>query len=339
MEKKRSIKGLINFLLLTSITILVLYLSLKDNFEETIHQILNLNIAWFLFGIFLFVGSVSVRSFGLYRIIKQFHKDFPFKQTLRLSFMTQFFNGITPFATGGQPFEVYYLKKNGINITDGTNIIMQNFIVYQIALVFLGGVAVLSNYVFHLFPKVGLLQNLTTLGFLINILVVVGLLILAFAKNINKKIIRFLLKVLHKIHLVKDPEKQYEKWESSIERFYTGARILVENKKLAFTNILLNVVGLCALYIIPLIVAYSMGYYHSFNGFVAIVASAYVMLIGAFVPIPGGTGGLEYSFTQFYGNFLTGSTLSAVMLIWRFITYYLGMILGACAIYIKGKKK
>ena len=62
------------------------------------------------------------------------------------------------------------------------------------------------------------------------------------------------------------------------------------------------------------------------------------MLIGAFVPIPGGTGGLEYSFIQFYGNFITGSALSAMMLIWRFITYYFGMIVGAIALYVKGKK-
>ena len=68
-----------------------------------------------------------------------------------------------------------------------------------------------------------------------------------------------------------------------------------------------------------------------------IVTSAYVMLIGAFVPIPGGTGGLEYGFISFYGNFITGPSLNAIMLLWRFITYYFGMILGAIILGLRKK--
>ena len=77
----------------------------------------------------------------------------------------------------------------------------------------------------------------------------------------------------------------------------------------------------------------------AFNAGIALVTSSYVMLIGSFVPIPGGTGGLEYGFVQFYGNFITGSKLSAMMLVWRFITYYFGLIVGAIALNIKKVKQ
>ena len=72
-----------------------------------------------------------------------------------------------------------------------------------------------------------------------------------------------------------------------------------------------------------------MGKTNGLNPGVAIITSAYIMIIGSFVPIPGATGGLEYGFVQFYGNFFTGSILSATMLVWRFITYYCGIIAGA----------
>ena len=62
------------------------------------------------------------------------------------------------------------------------------------------------------------------------------------------------------------------------------------------------------------------------------------MLIGSFVPIPGGTGGLEYGFTQFFGNFISSSKLMAIMLTWRFVTYYLGLFVGAIAVNIKTKE-
>ena len=63
------------------------------------------------------------------------------------------------------------------------------------------------------------------------------------------------------------------------------------------------------------------------------------MLIGSFVPIPGATGGLEYGFMSFYGSFIKGSKLNAIMLVWRFITYYFGLILGSIVLNIKKECK
>ena len=82
-----------------------------------------------------------------------------------------------------------------------------------------------------------------------------------------------------------------------------------------------------------------MGHVNVSTSYVAIITSAYVMLIGSFVPIPGGSGGLEYGFIAFYGNYIKGTTLKSIMLLWRFITYYLGMILGAIVLNIKKKEK
>ena len=62
------------------------------------------------------------------------------------------------------------------------------------------------------------------------------------------------------------------------------------------------------------------------------------MTIGSFVPIPGGTGGIEYGFVFFYGHLVKGSVLNATMLVWRFITYYFGMIVGAITLTLKRKK-
>ena len=67
----------------------------------------------------------------------------------------------------------------------------------------------------------------------------------------------------------------------------------------------------------------------------SILCSGYTYLIGSFVPIPGGTGGLEYGFLQFYGNFVSGSKLKALMLVWRFITYFMAMITGFIALMFK----
>ena len=93
-------------------------------------------------------------------------------------------------------------------------------------------------------------------------------------------------------------------------------------------GIILNLISLTFYYAIPLFLVYSLHDYNSMTFFTSVVASAYVLIIGSFVPIPGATGGIEYAFLEIFSSFLPTTSVRAVMIIWRFITYYLGMILG-----------
>ena len=297
-----------------------------------------MNLIWILIGILFIVLYWLFRSLSIFEFTKKFNSKFDFFSSFKITMSTIFFDGITPFSSGGQPFQVYYLKKHGVNLVDGANIAIQNFIVYQISLVFLGIVAITSNYFLKIFPSNGLLQKLVTLGFIINLLVTVGLFSIAFLKKFNKFISKLVIGLLTKLKIVKNKEEKIEKFNKYISQFNKGAKELTKNKTLFIKGIMYNLVALCCYYAVPVIVLFAMGDYTSYNLLLSIITSAYVMLIGSFVPIPGGTGGLEYGFIAFFGNFLQGGKLTAVMLIWRFITYYLGIIFGAVMMNIKEKE-
>lgn len=336
LDKKQ--KKELNFLILIFVTALVLYFSLKDNFDETVHQIFNMNI-WYLLVAFLCLFLFWIfRSYPMYTFCKKINKDFKFLSAIQLTLRTQFFNAITPFATGGQPYQIYYLKQTGLDYASSTSVVLENFIVYQIALVSLGLVALFMNKVFHIFTKVYILQKLIAIGFIMNTLVIVLMFVLAFSKKISKFLIKIGITILTKLRIVKDKEEKLKEWDKNITHFNESAKVLLKDKKLFIFNIVCNFLALCCLYLIPLFIIYSMGNFDAFNPGVGIVTSAYIMIIGSFVPIPGATGGLEYGFVQFYGNFVGGSTLSAMMLVWRFITYYFGMIVGAIALNFKRVK-
>ena len=333
MKNKKS-----NIYILIIVTILVLYFSLKDNFFEIINQFSSLNPTWILLAIFLTILYWCIKTLSLNNIIKKIKKDQQYSQTLKLTLETQFFNAVTPFASGGQPFQVYHLVKKGISLSSSTNIITQNFIVYQIALVSIGIIAVISNNIFNLFPDVGLLKKLVTIGFIINVLIIVFLFLVSFSVKFNKTIVGISIELLAKSKIIKNKEKVTEKWNNYINNFKKNASILIEDKAQFLLNILYNFIALSCLYLVPLFILYSTGDYTSFTALESIVAVAYVMLMGSFVPIPGGTGGLEYGFIAFFGNFISGSKLQAIMLMWRFVTYYLGLFIGAIAINIKKKE-
>lgn len=335
---KGKFKGKFNYLILILITFVVLYFSLKDDFDNIVNQLLKVNLFWVGVAFVLLFGYWFFRSLAINTFTRFFKPKARFANSFLLMLRTQFFNAVTPFATGGQPYQVYYLKQEGIPLASSTSIILQNFIVYQIALVFLGGISIISNYYFHFFKEIVILQKLVTLGFIINTVIIVIMFIVAFDKKMNKRIIKLGINILTKLKIVKDKEKKLAEWDESISNFHSSASILLKDKWSFIKTILENIIALTSLYLIPLVLLYSMGDYSSYNGLVAVITSAYVILIGSFVPIPGGSGGLEYGFIAFYGNFIAGPMLTAIMLLWRFVTYYFGMIMGAIALNVKRVK-
>lgn len=334
---KKNIKDKISVLVLLLLTIIVLYFSLKDDFNSVIYELKTANILWILVAVLLTICYYTLASLGLHRIIKKYNKNFTLFETIKLKFKTKFFDAITPTSTGGQPYQIYSLKSNGISVLDSTNICLQNFFCYQIALVLIGIIAVVSNQFLHLFPHDHFLRILVSIGFLINLLIACFLFLIAFTKKINKYIYRKIINLAVKLHLVKDVKKVNKAYDEYVENIKRGTTSLMANKKEFLLIIFYNFFGLCLNYLIPIAILYSTGDYSSFGLFECIIACAYVFLMGSFIPLPGGAGGIEYGFVAFFGNFLKGSKLTALMLIWRFVTYYLVMIIGGIVLNF-GKK-
>lgn len=328
----------IDIILLLFVTLIVLYISLKDDFFDVVDGIKNLNLFWVFIALILVFGYYFFRALSLYTFARKFNSKFRFRSALRMTYITQFFDGITPSSSGGQPYQVYSLSKNNISVIDATSIAIQNFIVYQIALVLLGFIAVFLNMKFDLFSSVGLIKKLVIIGFIVNILVITVLFALAFLEKTNKIVMNFIIKILSKLKIVKDKDKKINDFNGYIERFHAGASTLMNDKLDFIKTIVYNFIGLSVFYLIPVVILYGTGDYSSFNFLFSIVSSAYVMLIGAFVPIPGGGGGLEYAFSQFYGVFVSGALLTLIMILWRFLTYYLGVIVGAILLNIRGSE-
>lgn len=317
-----------NGIILVFLTIVIIFVILKDDFPNIIGLLRNANPMWLLAACLLELGVFIFESLAFDQIIKSYKPTHSFKKTFQLTLITKFFNGITPFSTGGQPMQVHYLKKDGFRLTKATNIIMQNFILYQLALITVGSFAVIMNYFNNYFTKIPVLRYFVTLGFLINVLVMIGLFIISFSNRFNKTFINMIIDILSKLHLIKDKEKHREKWMERCNDFHEGATYIKEHKLLCLKGFIFNIIALVFLYAIPFFIFKAIDSNVAVSLVPTIIASSYVLIIGSFVPIPGASGGIEYGFLEFFRNFITGSILPATLLIYRTITYYLPMIIG-----------
>ena len=313
-----------NTFLLIIITGIVLYIVLKDDFKDIVDILTKIDIKYILLAFLFYALFIVIKGYVNYKITNDKTK-LSLKEAIKHNIITQFFNGVTPFSTGGQPMEVYMLLEHDIPIAKATNQTIQSFIFYQIALVICGTIAVVNNFLFPIFPKVRIVQLLVLLGFAINVAVVVVLILISRSKKVTEKLSELSIKVLKKLKRKVDEEDIKKKFSD----YHEGFKELRKRKRLFVGGVLLNIVSLLCLYIVPMFLLYAMGDFSSLDINSTITASAYVYIIGGFVPIPGASGGIEYGFTKFFGNFIVGHKLSAVLLLWRFITYYVGVIIGA----------
>ena len=121
MKKKSKLKSVLSILLLVLISGLVLYFSLKDNFEEIMSGIINANKLWLLVALLFIILYWVFKALIFYRFTKKFKDDYSYKKAFKLQLVTNFFNAVTPFSSGGQPFQIYALKKQGVELTSSTN--------------------------------------------------------------------------------------------------------------------------------------------------------------------------------------------------------------------------
>lgn len=328
----------INLITIIVVVSLVLIVSLNYNFDEVMYHIVNMNLLWFIIAIVVMMLSRLIIGICSYMVVKINGEHVNIWKMIQINYIIPFFHGITPFSGGGQPMEIYYLHSEGISKTKSTNIVLQNFILFQSALIIISIIAVLYNYFFNLFPSDSFMRGLVTLGFIINFLVLLFSYMLSFSKKVNKFILNKGLSFLSKIKIIKNVDTAREKLNNYINKFYTSAAFLKKQKGKVVIVLLLNVISLIVQYSVPYVVAVGMGV-NNLSFIMMVVATTYVMMIGSFVPIPGGTGGIEYGFVYFVGYIIDETGLvTAIMLIWRLISYYFSMVIGAISLIFYRKK-
>lgn len=331
---KNKSKIIINLIIIFVVLSLVLYFSLKDNYQEIIDNIKNMNIIWLIISIIILIISRIFSAVSSYQMTKANDHHVSFLRAIQINLIIPFFHGVTPFAGGGQPMEIYYLHNEKIPLGKSTNIVLQNFIVYQTALIIISLIAVIYNVIFDLFPANSLIKQLVIIGFIINFLVWLFTLLVSLSKKFNQVILKITLFILKKFN---KPALK-EKITRYLSNLHKNATTIIKHKKSSLLSLFANILSLICLYSIPYLVLTGMDI-TNLNIIETIVATSYIMIMGSFVPIPGGTGGLEYGYMYFFNYLIGGSILTSSMLVWRFVSYYLAMIIGAIVLALYRKKE
>lgn len=317
------------------ITMGMLFFILKDDFNNITSILNKANLLWILVALIVSYIGVFIQSISFKIIINQHKKDFSLWKTFRLNIITNFFNGITPLASGGHPFQIYELHKDKVKVADGTSIVIENFLVYQISLMLLSILCLVLNYMFKIVNFNLTLSIIFYLGFLLNFIILIFLYALGSSKHISKKIVVTIAKILGKFKFINDQNRIIYKLETVCDEFYNGFKEVKENKKIIIQGIIIQLIGITIYYSATIFVFKALNLNVDMNIGECLVASLFAFIAGSIMPIPGGTGGMEYSFFGFFSTFSSGAPLKSALLLWRFITFIFPVVFGGILFNLK----
>ena len=303
--------------------VMLLYMFFVDKIENLVNSITSINPVFLLIAVGFMAGYWLLEALGLHAAAKSLDSKVKFKDSLFVTMIGQYFNCITPCATGGQPMQVYYYTKRGLSLGSAMTALVCRFIVYQFILTVYS--IVLLVFKLSMFTD-GIFKGLAVLvliGFAVNTAVIIMLFMVAFFRKPTTKLAHGIVKLLA---IIKDPEAKIAFIDNELEQYHENF-LFIKSKPLL-------ILKMCALTALQLFLYFSITYviYLGFglsetDLFTIIACQAFVLMISSFVPLPGAMGAAEGSYAAFFGS-IFGNFTAFSTFIWRFLTFYLPIIIG-----------
>ncbi|QNQ84028.1 flippase-like domain-containing protein [Lactobacillus sp. PV037] len=330
-------KHLIGIIIVLIISGGVIYFQLKNTpINSLIQAAKSLNPSFLILVFAIMILSYVFEAGILATLSYERKKEYSTWAFFRIPLIQALFNAITPLSTGGQPSQLVAMMQMGMKGARATSILLMKFIIYQICVLF----AYVSTIAFGFKMIAGRFSGLALfifIGFLIHISSIMFLLAVMFAYNWTKKITLWIMKILEKVFGTKRVNNWRQSTLNQIETFYQeGQKLKREKKKLLIASIL-TIGQLLCFYSIPYFILLALNLHPSWLAVTGM--NIMIIMFMAIVPIPGASGGAEFSFQTLFSIFISSNALLTLgMFLWRFTTYFLGLILGVVGWIIKPKK-
>ena len=315
---------------IASVGIFVLLIILSHGWMDLIHQMNNLQIQWLIAAIFFMVLYWIFEAKILQKTVFLMKKDYKFKEAFKVTMIGQYFNSITPFASGGQPMQLYALTKQGLVAGKAGSALMIKFIMYQAILTIYSLILIFWKLDFFR-RKTSNLFYLIAIGFLVHASVIICLIVFSKYRRLTHKFIMVFSKILKKFKAVKDISKLEISINDNLDQFHDNMEIAKHSKGLIFEAIIYTILQLTVYFIIPYFIYLSFGMKDANLGSM-IAGTSFIMMITAVIPSPGGIGGAEGAFYMLFSLFFAANNIMAGILLWRLITFYSCIIFGYYAL-------
>ena len=323
--KKKAIFNTVFLILIFSITVYMVFKG--EDLGEIIHTVRQADPVYLLISVVCVVLFILGESVIIFYMMRTLGAKVKMGHCALYSFVGFFFSCITPSATGGQPAQIYYMKKEKIPIPVSTLVLMIVTITYKMVLVVIGlGLMIFGRGFIrtHMYE----IRHIFYLGTGLNVFCVASMLLLVFHPVLARSILVKGMELLEKMHLMRHKSTRIEKLNASMDQYHTTAVYLKDHMMVLVNVFAITLFQRFALFTATWFVYKAFGLSGT-NAFVIILLQSVISVSVDMLPLPGGMGISEKLFSMIFEPVFGSTLLIPGMILSRGLGYYTELLISA----------
>lgn len=314
-------------MLILSVAMLIYFCVSENGLLDLIKSARQFNQRWLITAVVCHFFNILIDSYLIFKFVNVDKRFYSFKSAFKCCMVGQFFSAVTPGASGGQPMQAYSMSKHGLDPGRAASALVQKFLVYQSMLTIYSAIAIFFKSYLFKGDIMRLMRGILIFGFASQAFIIIVILFFSFNKILTYNIISKIFEYLDKLKLIKNKDKKMESIRAQLEYFHINNSKLYKNQSLVLESYALTTLQITSMFVVPYCI------YRSFqlrgaSVFDMIASQAFVTIISAFMPLPGGSGAAEGGFLVFFSLYFTEQTIKPAVLLWRVITYFFTILIS-----------
>ena len=320
-------KKLLNALFFVAIMAITFYIFLRGQSPQELWMNLRqLKPSFLLLSIAMAVFFVGMEGIMIWYLNRSLKGNSSLWRCIGYSFIGFFYSGITPSATGGQPMQLYKMKKDGNSLSDSTVVLMTIALIYKLVLVFLG-LGILLFWFRGLRESLGGYFYLYLLGLFLNVLLVLLILLVMLKPTLVLNLFSKIERSFVRIKLLKPSERRSKGLYQFVKNYHAAVDYLTGHKKKIFIVIFLTFLQRVSVFALTYIIYRGFGLSEYGLGKVMTLQAAVYIAVDM-LPVPGAQGITELMYKSIFLSVFTSKYLMPSLCVTRGINFYFLLILG-----------
>ena len=249
---------------------------------------------------------------------------------IKTNFLGKFYDGITPFATGGQPMQIYYMTTKGVSGGAASAVVLIRYFGSMFAFTVLGAAFMIAGAAVGVLDGVDGKMLLTIagwVGLVVNFLLPLFILFFALFPRLARKLTGWVIFVGYKLRIVKRKERAMRKALRTVKDFIVCFRIIARKPLCLVLFLLFCFIENLLTLSVPYFVMNALSCPLDGMFFTVIALNVYTTFGVSFIPTPGNSGVVEGMGVLAF-SVAAGATLAWSVLFWRFGVYYIYILIG-----------
>ena len=333
MESKKKKQLIANAILFVVILVVTIWFVFRDeNVEEVVFAMKQMSVGHLLLAVCVAFVYVAAEGFMMWYLLRCMSGASSLKSCISCAFIGFLFSGITPSATGGQPMQLYYLKKDGNSWSFGSLALMILALMYKLVLVLFGvGIWLFWGTSLKSYLGIGY-YRLFLLGLFLNSALVAGLLMVMLTPSVVRLLIDKAEWLAVKLHIMKKAGSKSARLDHFMGNYQGALRYLKQHKERMVVILLATVLQRVLVFALTYIVYRGMGLQGTAcTTIMWLQASVYIAV--DMLPIPGAQGITEAMYRHVFLTIFGVGSVTASMCISRGVSFYLMLLVGICVAF------